>query len=124
MVMEKNSAAGSVKAGEVKLFDTTPAPRSTSELITGAHKLFAASRKGMQAAVARELDADVIAPTEFDVLTELMERAAGLMVDPAVETAGVSATVIMALMRMPEHQRGVYRCKEYGSTAGAVRVRF
>jgi Zn-dependent alcohol dehydrogenase len=97
MVKEKNSAANSVKAGEVKLFDTTPVRRLTPELIPIAHKVFVAARKGMQAALARELDADVIAPTEVDVLTEIMKSADGLMVDAAVETAGASATVIMAL---------------------------
>jgi hypothetical protein len=97
MVKGKNSAANSVKAGEVKLFDKTPVPRLTSEPITGAQKVFVAARKGVQAALARELDADLIAPTEVDVPTEIMKRADGLMVDPAVETAGVSATVIMAL---------------------------
>jgi len=34
----------------------------------------------MQAALARELDADVIAPTEVDVPTEIMKCADGLMV--------------------------------------------
>jgi threonine dehydrogenase-like Zn-dependent dehydrogenase len=51
----------------------------------------------MQAALARELDADVIVPTEVDVPTEIMKCADGLMVDPAVETAGLSAAVIMVL---------------------------
>jgi len=80
MVKEKNSAANSVKAGEVKLFDATPVPRLTPELITGAHKVFVAARRGMQAALARELDADVIAPTEVDVPTEIMKCPDGLMI--------------------------------------------
>lgn len=42
--------------------------------------MFVADRKGMQAALARELDADVIAPTEVDVPTEIMKCADGLMV--------------------------------------------
>ncbi len=57
MVKEKNSAANSVKTGEVKLFDTIPVPRLSPELITGAHKVAVAARKGMQAALARDLDA-------------------------------------------------------------------
>jgi len=64
--------------------------------------VFAAARKGMQAALARELDIDVIAPTEVDVPTEIMKCADGLMVDPAVETAGVSAMVIMGLSINPQ----------------------
>jgi hypothetical protein len=58
MVKEKNSARNSVpKTGEIKLFDATPFPRLTPELITGAHKVSVAARKGMQAALAREPDA-------------------------------------------------------------------
>jgi len=55
---EKSSAANSVKAGEVRLFDTTPVPRLTP----GGHKVFIAAREGMQAALSFELDTDVIAP--------------------------------------------------------------
>jgi hypothetical protein len=40
--------------------------------------VFVAACKGMQAALARELDADVIAPTEVDVPTEIMKFADGL----------------------------------------------
>ena len=47
MDKEKNQAANSVNAGEAKLFDTTPAPRLTPELIIGAHKLFVAARNGV-----------------------------------------------------------------------------
>jgi hypothetical protein len=57
-----------------------PVPRLTSELIIGAHKVFVAGCKGMQAALASEPDADVIAPTEVDVPTEIMKCADGLMV--------------------------------------------
>jgi hypothetical protein len=40
MVKEKNSAANSVKAGDVKIFDTPPVPWLTPELIAGAHQVF------------------------------------------------------------------------------------
>jgi hypothetical protein len=89
--------ANSVKAGEVRLFDTTPVRRLIPELTTGAHKVLIAAHEGMQTARTRELDADFIAPTEIGALTEIMKRAGGLMVDQAVETAGVPALVTMAL---------------------------
>lgn len=77
--MEKNSAANSVQAYEVKLFDTTPIPRLITELITGAHKVFLAALKGTQAALARELDADAIAPTKVDAPIEIPKNVKGLM---------------------------------------------
>lgn len=59
--------------------------------------MFIAAREGMQAALSCELDADVIALTENDAHTEIMKRADGLMMHPSVETAGVSAKIIMGL---------------------------
>jgi (R,R)-butanediol dehydrogenase/meso-butanediol dehydrogenase/diacetyl reductase len=64
---------------------------------SGAHKVFVAARKGMRSDLARELGADVIDPTKEDVPTEVMKRTGGLGVDLTIETAGVPATVTMAL---------------------------
>ena len=64
---------------------------------SGAHKVFVAARKGMRADLARELGANVIDPTEVEVPAEIMKRTDGLGADLTIETAGVPATVTMAL---------------------------
>ena len=64
---------------------------------SGAHKVFVAARKGMRANLARELGADVIDPTEVDLVEEIKKRTDGLGVDLTMETAGVPQTVTQAL---------------------------
>ena len=74
---------------------------------SGAHKVFVAARKGMRSDLARKLGADVIDPTEVDVPTEVKKRTNGLGVDLAIETAGVPATVTMALQATRKQGRVV-----------------
>jgi len=64
---------------------------------SGAFKVFMAARKGMRADLARKLGAEVLDPTEVDVVAEVKERTGGLGVDLTIETAGVPETVSMAL---------------------------
>lgn len=114
MVKEKNSAANSVRAGEVQPFDTTPVLRLTPECITGTYKVFAAARKGMPAALVREPDADVIAPTEVAVPTEIR-----IIIRPTIKRHGFLTRRCRGCLSIRE----VFRCKEYESTDGAVRAR-
>jgi len=64
---------------------------------SGAHKIFVAARKGMRAALARQLGAEVLDPTEIDVVAEVKMRTGGDGVDLTIETAGQPETVTMAL---------------------------
>jgi len=62
-----------------------------------AHQVFMVARKGMRSDLARQLGADVLDPTEMDVVAEIKKRTGGLGVDLTIETAGVPETVSMAL---------------------------
>ncbi len=64
---------------------------------SGAYKVFVAARKGARAAVARQLGAEVLDPTEMDVVAEVRKRTNGDGVDLAIEAAGRPETVTMAL---------------------------
>ncbi len=64
---------------------------------SGAHQLFVAARKGARAAVARQLGAEVLDPTEIDVVAEVRSRTGGDGVDLTIEAAGRPETVAMAL---------------------------
>ncbi|MGI5835156.1 MAG: 2,3-butanediol dehydrogenase [Chloroflexota bacterium] len=61
-----------------------------------AHKVFVASRKGARSAVARQLGAEVLDPTEIDVAAEVRKRTDGIGVDIAIEAAGRPETVALA----------------------------
>ena len=64
---------------------------------SGAHQLFVAARKGARAAVARALGAEVLDPTEIDVVAEVRCRTGGIGVDLTIEAAGQPSTVDMAI---------------------------
>jgi (R,R)-butanediol dehydrogenase/meso-butanediol dehydrogenase/diacetyl reductase len=64
---------------------------------SAAHKVFVAARRGARANVARQLGADVLDPTEIDVVAEVRKRTDGDGVDLTIETAGQPETVTMAL---------------------------
>jgi (R,R)-butanediol dehydrogenase/meso-butanediol dehydrogenase/diacetyl reductase len=64
---------------------------------SGAHKVFVAARRGARAALARQLGAEVLDPTEIDVVAEVRKRTDGDGVDLTIETAGQPETVTMAL---------------------------
>lgn len=64
---------------------------------SGAHQVFVAARKGARAAVARQLGAEVLDPTEVDVVAEVRRRTGGIGVDLTIEAAGQPSTVDMAI---------------------------
>ncbi|MGD8291601.1 MAG: 2,3-butanediol dehydrogenase [Desulfobacterales bacterium] len=64
---------------------------------SGAHQVFVAARKGVRADLARQFGAEVLDPTEIDVVAEIKDRTNGVGVDLAVETAAQPETVTMAL---------------------------
>ena len=62
-----------------------------------AYQVFVAARKGMRSDLARKLGAEVLDPTEIDVVEEVKKRTGGDGVDLTIETAGQPGTVAMAL---------------------------
>lgn len=62
-----------------------------------AHKVFVVARKGMRGSLAKQLGAEVLDPTEIDVVAEVKRRTGGDGVDLTIETAGQPETVAMAL---------------------------
>jgi len=62
-----------------------------------AHQVFVAARKGMRSDLMRKLGAEVLDPTEIDVVEEVKQRTGGDGVDLAIETAGQPQTVAMAI---------------------------
>ena len=62
-----------------------------------AFKIFVSARKGMRSDLARQLGAEVLDPTEVDVVEEVKKRTGGDGVDVTIETAGQPATVAMAI---------------------------
>jgi (R,R)-butanediol dehydrogenase/meso-butanediol dehydrogenase/diacetyl reductase len=62
-----------------------------------AFKVFVVARKGMRSDLARQLGAEVLDPTEIDVVAEVKKRTGGDGVDVTIETAGQPGTVAMAI---------------------------
>ena len=62
-----------------------------------AYKVFVVARKGMRSNLAKQLGAEVLDPTEIDVVAEVKRRTGGDGVDLTIETAGQPETVAMAL---------------------------
>ena len=62
-----------------------------------AYKVFVVARKGMRSNLAKQLGAEVLDPTEIDVVAEVKRRTSGDGVDLTIETAGQPETVGMAL---------------------------
>jgi (R,R)-butanediol dehydrogenase / meso-butanediol dehydrogenase / diacetyl reductase len=62
-----------------------------------ASQVFMVELKGMRAEVARSLGATVFHPEEVDVVEEIKKRTGGIGVDLAIDDAGISETLTMAL---------------------------
>jgi (R,R)-butanediol dehydrogenase/meso-butanediol dehydrogenase/diacetyl reductase len=62
-----------------------------------ASQVFMVARKGMRGDVARSLGATVFNPQEMDVVAEIKRRTDGDGVDLAIDDAGVSETLVMAI---------------------------
>jgi len=62
-----------------------------------ASQVFMVELKGMRAEVARSLGATVFHPEEVDVVEEIKKRTGGIGVDLAIDDAGQSETLTMAL---------------------------